>query len=227
MAEPAALTIRREWRRPGAATLDRFRNAPTGFVVDALGRSGAIDHRIRPVWDGPAFVGTALPVATTARDNLAPYAAIRFAKPGDVMLVATGEYDGAAVLGDLILGMMRNAGVVAAVTDGLVRDIAGIVEVGIPVHARGLTPNSPFKHGPGTVGLPITLGGVVVEAGDVVIGDRDGVVVVPAWRTEEAIAALTEVRDKEASMDAMVRSGATAPSWLEARLAQGDVRYVE
>ena len=227
MAEPHALTIRKTWPRPDAARLAAFRGVATGFVVDALGREGAIDHRIRPVWDGPAFVGAAVPVATTARDNLAPYAALSFAQPGDVMMIATGEFETASVTGDIMIGMMRNAGLVAAVTDGLARDVEGIIEVGIPVYARGLSANSPFKHGPGRIGLPITLGGVVVEAGDIVVGDRNGVVVVPSWRIDEAIAALADVRVKEREMDALVRSGATAPAWLDARLAAADIRFVD
>ncbi|MFL5167456.1 MAG: RraA family protein [Microvirga sp.] len=227
MAEPVPLTIRRDWPRPDAKTLAAFKDAPTGFVVDAIGRAGALDHRIRPVWKGPHFVGSALPVWTTARDNLAPYAAISFAKPGDVMLIATGAYEGAAVIGDVVVGMMRNAGIAAAVTDGLVRDVQGIAEVGIPVYARGLTPNSPFKHGPGTVGLPIAIGGQAVEAGDLVVGDGDGVVIVPRWRIAEAAAELAAIRDKESGMDALVKSGATSPSWLAARLTGDGVRYVE
>ena len=226
MAEPASLTIRRTWPRIDATLVEAFKDAPTGFVVDAIGRAGALDHRIRPVWAGPHFVGSALPVWTTARDNLAPYAAIKFAQPGDVMLIATGEYLGAAVVGDVVVGMMKNAGIVAAVTDGLVRDVQGIAEVGIPVYAQGLTPSSPFKHGPGTIGLPIAIGGQTVAPGDLVVGDRDGVVIVPRWRVEEAAAELSAVRDKEAGMDALVRSGATAPSWLDARL-DGAVRYVD
>jgi 4-hydroxy-4-methyl-2-oxoglutarate aldolase len=227
MAEPVPLTIRRDWPRPDAKTLAAFKDAPTGFVVDAIGRAGALDHRIRPVWKGPHFVGSALPVWTTARDNLAPYAAISFAKPGDVMLIATGAYEGAAVIGDVVVGMMRNAGIAAAVTDGLVRDVQGIAEVGIPVYARGLTPNSPFKHGPGTIGLPIAIGGQAVEAGDLVVGDGDGVVIVPRWRIAEAAAELAAIREKESGMDALVKSGATSPSWLAARLAGDGVRYVE
>jgi 4-hydroxy-4-methyl-2-oxoglutarate aldolase len=227
MAEPASLTIRRDWPRLDANTLAVFKNAPTGFVVDAIGRAGALDHRIRPVWDGPRFVGSALPVWATARDNLAPYAAIKFAQPGDAMVIATGEYDGASVIGDVIIGMMKNAGIVAAITDGLVRDVQGIIEVGIPVYARGLTPNSPFKHGPGTIGLPIAIGGVTVEAGDLVVGDRDGVVVVPRWRIREAAVELSAIREKEAGMEALVRSGATMPAWLDARLLDDAVRYVE
>jgi 4-hydroxy-4-methyl-2-oxoglutarate aldolase len=227
MAEPAPLTIRRDWPRVDTTTLAAFKDAPTGFVVDAIGRAGALDHRIRPVWAGPPFVGPALPVWTTARDNLAPYAAIAFAKPGDVMLIATGGYEGAAVTGDVMIGMMRNAGIVAAITDGLVRDVAGIIDVGIPVYARGVTPNSPFKHGPGSIGLPIAIGGQAVEAGDLVVGDRDGVVIVPRRRIAEAAAELAAVREKETAMDALVKSGATVPAWLEARLSSDDIRYVD
>jgi len=143
------------------------------------------------------------------------------------MLIATGAYEGAAVIGDVVVGMMRNAGIVAAVTDGLVRDVQGIAEVGLPVYARGLTPNSPFKHGPGTVGLPIAIGGQAVEAGDLVVGDGDGVVIVPRWRIAEAATELAAIREKERGMDALVKSGATAPSWLAARLTGDGVRYVE
>jgi 4-hydroxy-4-methyl-2-oxoglutarate aldolase len=226
MAEPIPLTIRREWPRLDKKVLDALKGVPTGFVVDAIGRAGALHGCIRPVWAGPHFVGSALPVWTTARDNLAPYAAIKFAKPGDVMMIATDEFEAASVIGDIIIGMMKNAGIVAAVTDGLVRDVPGIVEVGIPIYARGVTPNSPFKHGPGTIGLPVALGGHHVEAGDLVVGDGDGVVVVPRWRVSELVAELPAIREKEAQMDKLVKSGVTAPPWLEARLSEG-VRYVD
>ena len=226
MAEPNPLTIRRDWPRLDKKVLETLKGVPTGFVVDAIGRSGALHHSIRPVWNGPHFVGSALPVWTTARDNLSPYAAIKFAKPGDVMMIAADKFEAASVIGDVIIGMMKNAGIVAAVTDGLVRDVPGITEVGIPIYACGVTPNSPFKHGPGTIGLPVSLGGQRVEAGDLVVGDGDGVVVVPRWRVNELVAELPAIRDKEAQMDKLVKSGATAPPWLEARLSEG-VRYVD
>ena len=91
-----------------------------------------------------------------------------YAKPGDVLIVATNAYEEASVAGDVMLGMAKNKGVCALVTDGMVRDVDGLNAVGIPVFARGLSPNSPFKDGPGTIGLPISLGGVTVNAGDVV-----------------------------------------------------------
>ena len=226
MAEPSPLTVRRNWTRIEKEVLKSVAGTQTGFVVDAIGRAGALHHSIRPVWDGPHFVGSALPVWTTARDNFAPYAAIKFARPGDVMLIASDEFEGASVIGDVIIGMMKNAGIVAAVTDGLVRDVQGIIDVGIPVFARGISPNSPFKHGPGTIGLPIAIGGQRVDAGDLVVGDRDGVVIVPRWRVGELVTELPAIREKEAGMEALVRSGTKEPAWLKSRLSDG-VRYVD
>lgn len=227
MAEPPTLTLRRDWPRPPAEVLSAWKGVPSGFAVDALGRSGALDHAIRPVWDGGAFAGSALTVWTTPRDNLAPYAALRLAKPGDVMVIATGAAEGFSVIGDLVIGMMRNCGIVAVVTDGLVRDVAGIREAGIPVHARGISPNSPFKNGPGGVGVPVSIGGCVVEPGDLVLGDADGVVVVPRARLPEAEAELAAVRRKEAEMDAAVRGGMKSPPWLDEALARPGVRWID
>lgn len=227
MAEPAVLTIRKSWRRPETTALEAFRGALTGFVANALGGAGAIDFRIRPIWDSPPFVGAALPVATTARDVVATYAALKFAQPGDVLLVATSGFTEAAMMGDVMAGTMRNAGIVAVVTDGVVRDLDGIAESGLPVYARGLSPNSPFKHGPGTVGLPISLGGSVVNAGDIVVGDRDGVVIVPMDRVSEVISKLAEVRKREADLDARVKSGVSVPDWVAAVLESKSVRFVD
>lgn len=227
MANPPKLTIRADFQRPDEAALAPFREAPTGWVADARGRRGALSHRIRPVSEATRFVGTALTVAARPVDNLAPYAALRFARPGDVLVVATDGCETAAVLGDVLLGMARNAGIVAAVTDGLVRDRTGIVDVGLPTFAVGLTPNAPFKDGPGTVGLPIALGGVTVEPGDIVVGDTDGVVVVPQGEGAAIAAALAEVVAKERTMDAAVAGGASSPAWLDGALAAAGVAYLD
>ncbi len=227
MAESFALRVRRNFPRPEAALVERLRAAPTGWIVDANGRRGALDHRIRPITRAVRFCGVALTVESRARDNLAPYAAIGFARPGDVLVIATGAYEEASVVGDILAGMAKNRGVAALVTDGMVRDVAGLDAVGIPVFARGLSPNSPYKDGPGTIGLPLALGGIAVSAGDVVIGDQDGVVVVAREALPAVAAALDEIGKKEAAMDELVRQGASAPPWLERTLAEKGVRYLD
>jgi 4-hydroxy-4-methyl-2-oxoglutarate aldolase len=223
----STLIARRDIPRPGSDVLRRFAGVPTGFVADAQGRRGAIDHRIRPLLNAPAFVGSALTVASPPSDNLVPYAAISLAKPGDVLVVAAENCESVAVVGDIMVGMARNAGIVAVVTDGMVRDIDGLEQVGLPVYARGLTPNSPFKNGPGRIGFPVSIGGVVIDSGDIVVGDRNGVVVVPRATIPDVLKALESVKAKEKDMDAAVAGGAKTPGWLPDYLAKNPIAFVD
>jgi regulator of RNase E activity RraA len=227
MAEAPTLTIRRDWPRPSEADLVPLRDTPTGWVVDAQARRGALHHAIRAVTRNTRILGTALPVWSRARDNLAPYAALAVARPGDVLVVATEEFEAASAMGDILVGMARNAGIVGVVTDGMIRDVPGLDAVGIPVFARGISPNSPQKDGPGTVGLPIAIGGLAVTPGDVILADGDGVVVVPAATLRSVAANLAEIRVKEAAMDASVAAGARQPAWMAERLARPDILWVE
>ncbi|MBM3597901.1 MAG: RraA family protein [Alphaproteobacteria bacterium] len=227
MAEPAQLKIRRDFPRPSRAEIEAFAKAPTGWVVDAQGRRGALPHWIRPLTTATRFVGPALTVRSRPVDNLAPYAALKFAKPGDVLVTAVDGSDTASILGDVLLGMAKNAGIVAAVTDGVVRDIQGINKVGIPTFARGLSPNSPFKDGPGEIGFTVTLGAVPIAAGDLLVGDIDGIVVVPRAAVATVAAELRAIEEKERGMDAAVASGRKYPAWLDAVLESPRIEYVD
>ena len=227
MAEPAQLAIRRDFPRPGADEIAPFLTAPTGWVVDAQGRRGALPHWIRPLSRQNRFVGAALTVRTRPVDNLAPYAALKFARPGDVLVVAVDGSTTTSIIGDILLGMAKNAGIVACVTDGLVRDIEGINQVGIPIFAQGLSPNSPFKDGPGEIGGTISLGDVMIGAGDLLVGDIDGVVVVPRANVGAVGAELKTIADKEAKMEQVVKSGAKYPAWLDDILKSDRVRIID
>lgn len=227
MANPPVLTVRRNFPRPPENLVKRLGEAPTGWVVDSNGRRGALDYRIRPLTAARRFCGVALTVWSRARDNLTPYAAIQYARPGDVMIIAADGYEEASVVGDVLVGMAKNQGIIAFVTDGMVRDIDGLNAVGIPVFARGLSPNSPSKDGPGTIGLPITLGGVAVNAGDVVMGDQDGVVIVAREALESVVAALAEVKAKEEKMEKLVAGGAKLPPGLDQVIAEKGIRYLD
>ena len=181
--EPPRLTIRRRPAAPSAELLRPFLEAPTGWLIDAMSGRGAMDTAIKPLApEIPAmrrFVGPALTCWCGPNDNLALLAAVSLAEPGDVIVAACEGFTGSGMAGDLVVGMTRNRGAAALVTDGMVRDRDGIVAVGLPVFCRGVTPNSCVRSGPGTVGLPVTAGGVPVATGDLLLGDADGVVVVP------------------------------------------------
>jgi 4-hydroxy-4-methyl-2-oxoglutarate aldolase len=113
------------------------------------------------------------------------------------------------------------------VTDGLVRDKVGILAVGVPVYCAGLTPNSPVRNGPGTVGLPVVLGGVTIASGDVLVGDDDGVVVIPRGDLDIVTAKLADVRAAEAALEAKVKAGLELPDFVSVLLASDKIARID
>jgi 4-hydroxy-4-methyl-2-oxoglutarate aldolase len=225
--DPPLLQIRRRFPRPSAEQVAAFAGVQSGFVVDAMNGRGALDYRVKPITSAESFHGVALPCHTGANDNLAAFGAILAAQPGDVVMCAADSFREVAVIGDLMLGMMKNAGIAAFVTDGLVRDQIGLRAVGLPCFAAGVTPNSPVRNGPGTVGFPIVVGGVAVEAGDIIVGDEDGVVVVPFARIGATIARLAVVRAAEVEFEAKVKAGLKVPGFIQAMVDAGRFQEVE
>ena len=206
--DPPLLKVRRNFPRPPTATLRALHHVPTGFVVDCMDGRGALDYRIKPLDQTNCKVaGTALTCHTGPADNLAVFAAIEVAQPGDVIVAAADAFTEACVTGDLLLGMARNRGVAGFITDGLVRDVEGILYVGMPTFCRGVTPNSCVRNGPGTVGLPITMGGVSIDAGDVVVADQDGVAIIPHQQLTQVCQTLTQVKEAEVELARQVRLG--------------------
>ncbi len=226
--DPPLVTIRRNFPRPDKSQIEALTGTPTGFVVDCLNGRAALDGAIKPIDpDAVHFCGVAVPCHTGPADNLSAFAALDVVEPGDVIVIATDAYLTTAVIGDLYLGMAKNCGVSAVVTDGCVRDIVGINDVALPCFAAGVTPNSPARNGPGTVGLPITLGGETVSAGDVVLGDLDGVVVIPFDRIGHVIDTLPGLLAAEAALDARVKAGLKIPEFVNDVLTGGRVQEVE
>ena len=207
---PPLLTIHRGFQRPDKALIEAFRGAQTSHLADAMEGRGALDYRIKPLDPTNAvFVGPALTAFAYPADIAGMFGALSEAEPGDVIVVANDGYNRTAILGDIAAGMMRNKNVAAFVTDGLARDKAGIITTGLPVFCRGIQPNSPAMNGPGVVGAAVTLGDVYVQPGDVIVGDADGVVVVPATRLHEVLDRLNQIRAAEARAIAAVQQGGT------------------
>jgi 4-hydroxy-4-methyl-2-oxoglutarate aldolase len=228
LKDPPLLTVRRSFQRPGRDLLAKLEGAQTGHIVDARNGRAALDHRIKPVDPACAeFVGPALTCQTGADDNLAILAALVLAEPGDVIVAAADGFAETAVVGDNVAMMAKNKGVRAIVIDGMARDSIGIVPVGLPVFARGITPNSCVRSGPGRIGLPIVCGGVAVEPGDVVLGDRDGVVVIPLAELEEVVGRLEEIRRMEAETQAKIRAGMTHLDSVAQLLRSDKTAYVD
>jgi 4-hydroxy-4-methyl-2-oxoglutarate aldolase len=207
IGDPTKLVIRARFPRLAAADLAPLRGTSTSFVVDAMNGRGALHHAIKPLDPASRMVGSALTARAGARDNLAALAALDLIEPGDVLVIATQGFEGTATLGDNMARIAQMRGAVGVVTDGMARDAAEIIALGLPVFCRGVTPNSAFPSGPGEVGLPLAMGEVTIAAGDLILGDRDGVVVVPRAQLAAVTARLEVVAAKEAEMHAKVAAG--------------------
>jgi 4-hydroxy-4-methyl-2-oxoglutarate aldolase len=213
IGDPVALTIRRKFERPSRSIMKAFDGAPTGFVTDAYNGKGCLDHTIKPLLPTMRFSGSAITAYCGPMDNLAAMAVLDFARKGDVIIIATTGDETAATIGDLWAFWAKKIGVVAIVCDGLVRDVEGLLKVGIPVFARGVKPNSAFKNGPGEVNTTVSCGGISVSAGDIVVGDRDGVVCVAHDEASHVVERLAVVRKKEAEAEAKVKKGVKLKFW--------------
>ncbi len=228
--EPPLLTIARDLRRPTDTQICAFQGIPTSFVVDAMYGAGALSNVIRPLGESRDLVsvaaGPALTVGAGAGDILALLAAMDSIRTGDVVLAAFDGFQGCAAAGDRVCGMLRNCGAAGFITDGPVRDYAGIVAVGLPCWATGLTPASPYTNGPGSVGLPIQIGGRQVETGDMIVADHDGVVVVPFGRIDEVIEKLVTVKELETALDAQIEEGLRIPQSTLDLLASDKTKYI-
>ncbi len=225
--DPPVLRIRRHFPRPAAELVIALTGASTGHLVDCMGGSGALDWRIKPL-SAPVsgICGVAVTCDAGPGDNLALFAALDVAKPGDVVIVSAQGHLGAAILGDLLAGMARNCGIAAIVLDGSVRDVAGILATGLPVYCAGVTPNSGVRNGPGAVGLPIVIGGVAISPGDIVVGDGDGVVIVPRTIATDVVRMLVDVRKAEAALEAQVKAGLRLPEFVTSILSSGRVEEI-
>ena len=226
--EPPLLRIKRNFDRPDGSAVAAIGKTNSSWIGDALDGRAALDAGIKSVGAGNLPVcGPAITCYLGVNTNLALFAAIAMAEPGDVVVAATDGFTGAAIIGDILAGMAKNSGVAAVVTDGMARDLPGLREVGLPIMARGITPNSAVREGPGTVGLPVQIGGRQVASGDLVFADEDGVVTVPAADLPMVEKRIEEIAAAEEALVARVRDGLDRPDHIKALLASDRTIYID
>lgn len=200
-------TLVRDFPRPDAATLDALRPFPTAILSDAIGRTGTMAAYMRPITQGQRLIGPALTVKTYPADNLMIHLSLKLVQPGDVIVIDADGVTDTAVIGDLWAACARRQGVAGIVVDGAVRDVAEIRGLGLPVYCKASVPNGPLKSGPGDINVPIACGGLIVNPGDIVVGDDDGVVVVPRERIQLAMDGARATEAKEAGLRQRIEAG--------------------
>lgn len=228
LEDPPILTIKKNWKRPAAAKLANLKGVQTGQAVDAMDGRGGLDAAIKPLDpDCATILGTAITCETGPNDNLAIIAALSIAKPGDVLISASEGFAHSAVVGDNLALMAKGKGLAGLVVDGMMRDLAGLLPVGIPLFCRGITPNSCVRSGPGRVGFPIVAGGLAVHSGDIVIGDRDGIVIIPLAELDRLLPRIDAILEAEAATQKKIKGGFTNLGGIEELLKSSKVRYVD
>lgn len=210
MAKETGFKIYTKIDRPPKEIVDQYREFVAANISDSMGRLFTMDYRIKPVYQPMRkLCGTAFTVQARPGDNLLGLKAIELAQPGDVIVVAGQGDTNNSVWGGFMSMMAANKGIAGVVTDGLVRDVAQSREADLPIFAIGVTPAAPTKEGTGQINTTVSCGGVVVEPGDIVVGDEDGVVVVPRAEAESMIAKVRERIAKEAEWLKIVENGGT------------------
>ena len=227
--DPPLLTIKRPSRRPTDAQIEALTGLQSAIVSDAMDGHGALAGHIRHLDSAlpTAVTGPALTVWTGAADLLSLHACKRIARPGDVVMNAFDGHQGCAAFGDSLAGMLKNAGVSGIVTDGPVRDVEGLIGLGVPIWSTGTISSTPFENGPGTAGLPVQIGGQRIETGDMIVTDRDGVVVVPFAEIDTVIARCRRIIELEAAGEKAVEDGLVMPESYEKLLDSDKVKWVD
>jgi regulator of RNase E activity RraA len=217
--------IRTEYERPDAQTVTGLSAFDTPDVSDLMNRLYTMSPAIRNLTDEHLRIcGAALTVKTYPGDNLMVHKAIDLVQPGDVVVVDTSATTTTAVLGDLVSTKLRHRGAQGVVVDGNIRDLPAIRALGdFPVFARDVTPIGPLHRGPGEIGFPVSAGGIVVHAGDVIVGDLNGVVVVPREVADDLLERLTAKARTEADYTAAVARGEFSNAWVDSLLEESGV----
>jgi RraA family protein len=195
--------------------MEQYRAISTTIIGDALGRfhtMNCISHYNKP---GIRLVGSALTVRTVAGDNLMIHKAIEMGQPGDVIVVEGGGDLGRALLGEIMSKIGQKKGIAGYVVDGAIRDAEAIKEMGFPVFAKGVNPGGPFKEGPGQINVGISCAGAAVNPGDLIVGDDDGVVVVPYELVEQTLAEAQRSCLVEEEMLKQIEAGTLDRSWID------------
>jgi len=204
-------TVSAEW-------VGKYRVLPVANVSDSMRRMTVGGARLTMMHRDGVLAGPAITVKSRPGDSLMLHKVIDMAVLGDVIVVNAGGDLTNSLMGELMLAYAIKRGVAGFVLNGAIRDADAFLKVNLPVFAAGITHRGPYKDGPGEINVPIALDGMVIEPGDLVLGDRDGVLAVPFDAVEDVYAKTASKQDAEARQMAAIEAGTNDRSWLDATL---------
>lgn len=205
-------------QRPDPRLVAEFAKMVTPHLSDSMERLYAGGPQLRPMHKAGKLAGGAFTVKTSPGDNLLVHRALDTAKPGDVIVVDAGGITENAIIGELMAARAKQRGIAGLVIWGAIRDSAEIGAATFPVFACGVTHRGPYKNGPGEINVPIAMGGMPVNPGDIIVGDADGLVAIPQNIAEQVLASAKSILAKETAAMTQIRAGTVDRSWVDQAL---------
>lgn len=203
--------------------IDKLSNRASANVSDCMERLYSMDASLRPIGKRKRIIGQALTIKANLADNLLFHQALLLAKPGDVIVVDAGKDMNYSVCGEIMYTYAKSKGVAGFVVDGCVRDVDYLYNEDFPVFAAGITGRGPYKTGPGEINVDIACGGQVVHPGDIILGDEDGIVVIPPNEAQNILEKVKALEENEAYSLKMIKDG----QWESSSLASQVTKQLE
>ena len=212
-------------RKVSADIVAKFRELPVANISDSMSRMTAAGAKLRPIHAGGVLAGPAFTVKTRPGDNLMVHKALDIAEPGDIVVVDGGGELTNSLIGEMMAALAERRGIAGIVIYGAIRDYDTLHSGHYPVFAAGVTHRGPYKDGPGEINVPIAIDGMVIEPGDLVVGDGDGLVCVPYEQTAEVLKATEAKHAAELKQIEAIRAGKSDRAWVDAALTRLGVTF--
>ncbi|MDL2209679.1 RraA family protein [Desulfovibrio sp. OttesenSCG-928-O18] len=226
MANPG-FRVKKSFNRPDKALVAKFTGIPVANIGDNMNRICCMNSRIVPFNSTP-LLGCAFTVKVRAGDNLLFHKAIDMAQPGDILIVDAQNEQSYAITGELMVSWCRRRGVSGLIVDGCIRDVDYMRKLDdFPVYATGVNPNGPLKEGGGEINFPVMCGGLVVNPGDIIAGDADGVVVINPADAPDVLKKAKAQNDKELQIMKQIADLAWDRSWVDGALAAKGCEFID
>lgn len=226
MSNPG-LRVKKSFPRPEKALVEAFANIPVANIGDNMNRVSCMNARVRPMNSG-RLLGCAFTVKVRTGDNLLFHKAIDMAQPGDIIMIDAQNEQSYAIFGELMILWLRRRGITGVVVDGCIRDYDTLSKMDdIAVYATGITPNGPLKEGGGEINFPIMCGGLVVNPGDIIVGDADGIVVINPADAPDVLKKALAQNAKEAQTMKDIENLAWNRDWVDATLKAKGCEFID
>lgn len=197
-------------------------------IDDNMGRIAAVDASIFPLNPNAKLLGTAFTVNAPAGDNLLFHKALDMAQPGDVIVLANKGSLSRSLCGEIMSNYAKSRGLAGIIIDGCVRDSAALRELDFPVYAKGVTPNGPYKNGPGEMNFPVSFAGIIINPGDIIVGDADGLLVIRPEDAEELAKKAKAWHDsEEKQLEGILTKGEWVRPWVDDKLKEVGFEFVD